>query len=88
MSLCFTGKGGELRHGRKQLARLATFWKDDKRVTFSTDYVNQFVAGLGPPTEIVLPLTPKAVRIYPVTAGSVESGVVMIDLMQARTETL
>lgn len=88
MALNFKGQGGELRIGKRQLARLQSFWKQERRVTFTTAYVNQFAAGLGPPTAIVLPVTPQAVRIYPVVGGSLNEGVVEIDLDRAQTETL
>ncbi len=88
MSLNVIGRGGELRHGRRVVARLASFWKQDKKVTFTCDYVNAFAAGLGPPTAIALQVSPKARLVYPVTGGSVEAGAVSVDPMQMRAETL
>jgi len=87
MALNFLGQGGELRIGPRQLARLAHWHKQERRVTFTASYVNAFAAGLGRPTAIVLPVTPAAVRIYPVLGGSLEAGVVEIDLDRATTET-
>lgn len=88
MALNFKGQGGELRIGTRQLATLTSFWKQERRVSFEVRYVNQFAAGLGRPTAIVLPVTPTAVRIYPVVGGGLEEGAVMVDLDGARTETL
>jgi len=87
MALDITGSGGELRQGRRTLARLGSWQKAGGRVTFDTTYVNAFAAGLGPPTEIVLPVAKQAVRVYPVVGGGLDEGTVAIDLMAARTET-
>lgn len=86
MSLSFRGQGGELRHGSRVVARLAWYWKQDRRVTFESSYVNAFAAGLGPPTAIVLPVTPTARRVYPVVSGGIDAGTVHIDLDRATTE--
>jgi hypothetical protein len=56
-------------------------------VTFEAVYVNAFAAGVGPPTEIVLPVAKHAVRVYPVIGGGLSEGTVAVDLMAARTET-
>ena len=87
MSLDITGSGGELRQGRRTLARLGSWHKAGGRVTFEAVYVNAYAAGLGPPTEIVLPVAKRAVRVYPVVGGGVADGAVAVDLMGARTET-
>jgi hypothetical protein len=87
MALDITGSGGELRQGRRTLARLGGWQKAGGRVTFETVYVNAFAAGVGPPTEIVLPVATHAVRVYPVVGGGVADGAVAVDLMGARTET-
>ena len=87
MALNLSGEGGELRQGRRTLARLATWTKADTRVTFATSYVNAFAAGLGPPTEIALPVRATVTRVYPVLSGGLDTGAVRIDLMAARTET-
>jgi hypothetical protein len=87
MALDIAGQGGELRQGRRTLARLGGWQKAGGRVTFDVAYVNAYAAGLGPPTEIVLPVAKRAVRVYPVVGGGVAEGAVAVDLMGARTET-
>jgi len=86
MALNLDGIGGELRRGTKRVADLATWQKRDKRITYTTGYVNPCEAGRGQPTEIVLHVTPKVRRIYPIV-GYDASGRVDVDLMTARTET-
>lgn len=87
MPASYQASVGELRHGRHVVARLAGCWKQDARVTFTTTYVNRFAEGLGPPTEIVLQVTPKAVCIFPVVTGTAAEGVVKVDAAKVRTET-
>jgi hypothetical protein len=87
MALDIDGHGGELRRGTKRIATLAAWQKRNKRVTFTTDYVNPFLAGMGQPTEIVLPVSRKTTRIYPIVAGSLTDGRVDVDLMTARSVT-
>ena len=86
MALNIEGSGGELRQGPRRFAQLATWRKQEKRITFTTAQVNAFAAGLGAPTEIVLPVTPRVRRIYPIVSGDWQTGAVHVDLMQARTE--
>lgn len=86
MGLDLSGQGGELRHGTHRVADLATWSKKGKRVRFTTRYINQFAAGMGPPTAIVLPVTAKVRRVYPVTGGTLESGIVDVDLMAVSSE--
>ncbi len=86
MALNLVGAGGELRLGTRRIASLATWQKQDARVTFTVAQVNRFVAGLGAPTHIVLALTPKVLGTYPVTSGTVEAGAVMVDTTQLREE--
>jgi hypothetical protein len=88
VALNYDGTEGELRVGTKTLAALTAWQKRDKRITFTVGRVNAFLAGMGtPPTEIVLQMTPKVRRIYPVVSGTHADGVVFVDLMTARTET-
>jgi hypothetical protein len=86
MALNLAGSGGELRRGTQKVADLATWHKQERRVTFTTGYVNQFAAGLGPPTEIILPVSRTVRRIYPIS-GDWTTGAVHLDLVNARTET-
>jgi hypothetical protein len=86
MALDIDGHGGELRLGNKRVATLAAWQKRGRRVTFTTDYVNAFLAGMGQPTEIALPVSRKVRRIYPIVAGTLEAGRVDVDLMTARSE--
>jgi len=86
MGLSMTGESGELRRGRAVVARLSSWRKDQARVTFTTSYVNQFAAGQGPPTSIVLDVG-RVRRTYPVTAGTLEAGAVKVDLANTTTET-
>jgi hypothetical protein len=86
MALDLEGTTGELRVGTKRLATLASWQKRDKHITFTTDYVNAFLAGMGQPTEIVLQVTPKTRRIYPIVAGTLAARRVIVDLMTARSE--
>jgi hypothetical protein len=86
MALDLDGIGGELRLGTKRVASLAAWQKRNKRITFTTDYVNPFLAGMGQLTEIVLQATPKTRRVYPIVSGTLESGRVDVDLMTARSE--
>ena len=88
MALDIAGQGGELRTGNRQLARLAGWRKQDRRITFETAYVNEFAAGLGGPTEIRIPVSRTVQRIYPIVSGDWRTGAVHVDLMAARTETL
>lgn len=87
MGASYQASVGELRHGRHVVARLARCWKQDHKVTFITTYVNRFAEGLGPPTHLVLQVTPKAVCVYPVVSGSAADGAVKVDGAQVRTET-
>jgi hypothetical protein len=87
MALDIEGTTGELRVGTKRLATLASWQKRDKRITFTTNYVNAFLAGMGQPTEIALQVTPKVRRIYPIVSGGLTDGRVDVDLMTARSET-
>lgn len=88
MALNITGHGGELRQGSRTLARLAGWTKQDKRITFTTTYVNEYLAGTGAaPTEIRIQASTRAVRVYPIVSGHWRDGAVHVDLMTARTET-
>ena len=86
MALDLSGTGGELRLGPKRIATLATWTKQDIRVSFTVGTVNRFVAGMGAPTHIVLPLSPKVLGIYPVVSGTLDDGVVKVDLNQSVKE--
>ena len=55
-------------------------------MSFTVDTVNRFVAGMGAPTHIVLPLSPKVLGIYPVVSGTLDDGVVKVDLNQSVKE--
>lgn len=88
MALNISGQGGELRHGTRVLATLGAWQKQDRRITFSTTYINAFTAGLGAPTEIRIPVSRTVLRIYPIASGNWRDGAVMVDLMTARTETI
>lgn len=88
MALNLDGTHGELRVGTKRLAVLTGWSKQDRRVSFTVGTVNPFLAGMGAaPTEIVLQVMPKVVRVYPILAGGIADGHVVVDLMTARTET-
>jgi hypothetical protein len=86
MALNIAGQGGELQVRGRTLARLGGWDKAGAKLTFTTAYVNAFAAGLGPPDVVVLPLAAKVQGTYPVVSGSVEEGVVRLDLMAARLE--
>jgi len=83
MALNLSGRGGELRNGSRQVARLATWTKDAARIVFTVEYVNAFAAGLGPPTHITIPVSLRVQRTYPIVSGGIEDGVVKVDLMHA-----
>jgi hypothetical protein len=93
MALNIDGTEGELRVGTKTLAALTAWQKRDKRITFTVGKVNAFLAGIGtPPTEIVLQMTPKVRRIYPIVSVTLDEGLdgqgkASVDLMRARSET-
>lgn len=86
MALDLSGTGGELRLGPKRIATLATWTKQEMRVTFTVATVNRFVAGMGAPTHIVLPLSPTVVGTYPIVSGTLEDGAVKVNLNQSVKE--
>lgn len=88
MALNLHGRGGELRNGSRVVARLATWSKSTAKITFTTEYVNAFAAGLGPPTHIAIPVSRTVLRSYPIVSGALEDGVVKVDLMHVTSEKL
>lgn len=87
MALNISGQGGEVWVGRHKLATLTTWQKSGAKLTFDTPgYINAYAAGLGAPTEVVVPVSAKFQKRYPVHGGTLDGGVFRLDLMHARTE--
>lgn len=92
MSLSYSGRGGEIRIGRKVMATLQAWSKGESkkakgepgqprrcRISFQIEKVDEFWANYGPPTTIALAL-PGQRRVYDIESGDFRAGALIVKL--------